>query len=577
MNWRQFPTIPELRRRLPFNLADVALLLGALTLVYGIARVGSGALVSFHPSQETSPVSLAPENLPYYAARSTLRMFIALGFSLGFTLAYGYIAARSRRAERVMVPLLDILQSVPILGFLTITVSLFIALFPGSLLGLEAASIFAIFTSQVWNMTFSFFGSLRTEPRELVEAVTLYRLPGWQRFALLDVPSSMIGLVWNAMMSFGGGWFFVAASEAISVLNHDFQLPGLGSYVAGAVQEGDLAALGYAILTMAVVIVLVDQLFWKPIVAWADKFKFERSSAADAPRSWLLDLMRHAQIPRYIGRTITPLREATERQFSKLTAYHARPIAFGERSDRDWPFDIILLLLTSALAAGTVWFAVSDVGIGETLKVVGYGLVTMTRVIVLVILGSIVWVPIGVAIGFNPRLARFAQPVVQFLASFPANFLFPFVTIFLIHSHVSINLGGIFLMSLGAQWYILFNTIAGAMSIPTDLKEMSVSMGLHRWRLWQALVIPGIFGSWVTGGITAAGGAWNASIVAETVNWKDTTLSATGLGSYIADATQAGNWPHIVLGIGVMSIFVVGFNRLFWRRLYRIAEERYSY
>jgi NitT/TauT family transport system permease protein len=576
VSWRPFPTIPDLRRRLPFNLADVALLLGTLALVYGVARVGSGALVSFHPSQETPHISLAPENLPYYAARSTLRMFIALGFSFAFTLAYGYIAARSRRAERVMIPLLDILQSVPILGFLTITVSLFIAIFPGSLLGLEAASIFAIFTSQVWNMTFSFFGSLRTEPRELVDAVTLYRLPDWQRFSLLDVPSAMIGLVWNAMMSFGGGWFFVAASEAISVLNHNYQLPGLGSYVAGAVQEGDLASIGYAMLTMVVIIVLVDQLFWKPIVAWADKFKFERNASTDAPRSWLLDLMRNAQVPRYIGRALIPLRESVERRFSAITAYHARPIDAGEPA-RDWSFDVTLLILTGALTAGATWFAAFDVGLSETLKVTGYGFVTMVRVIILVILGTIVWVPVGVAIGFNPRLARFAQPVVQLLASFPANFLFPFVTIFLIRSHVSINLGGIFLMSLGAQWYILFNTIAGAISIPTDLKEMSASMGLRRWRLWQALIIPGVFGSWVTGGITAAGGAWNASIVAETVSWKDQTLTATGLGSYIANATEGGNWPHIVLGIGVMSIFVVGFNRLFWRRLYRIAEERFSY
>jgi NitT/TauT family transport system permease protein len=569
---------PEALRRFPFGLADIAVILGTLVLLAFIARIGAGAFVSFEPPNIVPAVDLDLRNLPYYAGRSTLRMFIALFFSTVFTLVYGYVAANSRRAERVMIPLLDILQSVPVLGFLSITVTGFIALFPGSLLGLEAASIFAIFTSQVWNMTFSFYQSLRTVPKELNEAATLYQLSRWQRFTKLEVPSATIGLLWNAMMSCGGGWFFVAASEAISVLNQEYTLPGIGSYVAAAIADENLVALGWALLTIAIVIVLVDQLFWRPLIAWSDKFRMEQSASAEAPESWVYDLLQTARIPRMLGKAITPIREAVNQLLSKLTppssTFKTDPNQ-EPRSDR--LYNAILLIIIGILVAWALHFILTTVGLGEVFKTFWLGILTLLRVTVLLLFATVIWTPIGVAIGFNPKLARTLQPVVQFLASFPANFIFPFATLFFIRTNISIEWGSILLMALGAQWYILFNSIAGAQSIPTDLREMADDIGLKGWQRWKKLIIPGIFSAWVTGGVTASGGAWNASIVAEIVSWGSTTLTATGLGAYIAEATTIGDWPRITLGIGMMSLFVVGLNRILWRRLYHLAETKYHF
>lgn len=572
-----FPS-PEVLRRFPFGLADIAIILGTLVLLGLIARVGAGALVSFVPPQVVPSVSLDPRHLPYYAARSTLRMFIALFFSTLFTLIYGYIAAKSRRAEKILIPLLDILQSVPILGFLSITVTGFIALFPGSLLGLEAASVFAIFTSQVWNMTFSFYQSLKTIPQELDEAARLYQLSRWQRFTKLELPIATIGLLWNAMMSFGGGWFFVAASEAISVLNQKYTLPGLGSYVAAASSAQNLPALGWALVAIIVVIILVDQLFWRPLIAWADKFRLEMSAAVEVPDSWLFELFKAARLPRLLGQALTPIGEAINRLLSALTPPPSSYSAFqsdwqNESDDRLYNFS--LLLIIGALLVAGLHFILTTVGLAEVFKTFLLGLFTLGRVMVLLVLATLIWTPVGVAIGFHPRLARLLQPVVQFLASFPANFIFPFATLFFIRNHISLNWGSILLMALGAQWYILFNSIAGAMSIPTDLREMAKDVGLHGWLLWRKLIIPGIFSAWVTGAITASGGAWNASIVAEVVSWGQTTLTAVGLGAYISEATTVGDWPRITLGIGMMSLYVVGLNRILWRRLYQLAETKY--
>lgn len=572
---RTFPS-PEALRRFPFGLADLTVIFGMMVLLALVARLGAGALVSFHPPDIVPAIDLNPRNLPYYAGRSTLRMFIALFFSFIFTLAYGYLAAHSRRAERVLIPLLDILQSVPVLGFLSITVTGFIALFPGSLLGLEAASIFAIFTSQVWNMTFSFYQSLRTVPRELDEAVTLYRLSGWERFIKLEVPTAAIGLVWNAMMSFGGGWFFVAASEAISVLNQRYTLPGLGSYVATAIAEQHLSALGWAMGAMAVVIIVVDQLFWRPLIAWSDKFRMEQSQAAESPQSWVLDLLKTARIPRILGQFFAPLGEGVNRLLAYLTPNRFRPPVNSVRSEwSDRFYNLILFLVFGGLLATGIHFIWITVGLSEFFHAFKLGLFTLGRVLLLLLFATVIWTPIGVAIGFNPRLARFLQPFVQFMASFPANFVFPFATIFFIRFHIPINFGSILLMALGAQWYILFNSIAGAQMIPTDLREMAADLELQGWKRWRHLIIPGILSAWVTGGITASGGAWNASIVSEIVTWGSTTLAAEGLGTYIAEATSVGDWARIALGVGMMSLFVVGFNRLFWRRLYQLAEEKY--
>jgi NitT/TauT family transport system permease protein len=571
---KTFPS-SEAFRRLPIGLADIAVILGTLTLLALVARVGAGTLVSFNPP--ISPiVDLDPRNLPYYAGRSTLRMFVGLFLSTIFTLVYGYIAAHNRRAERVMIPLLDILQSVPVLGFLSITVTGFIALFPGSLLGLEAASIFAIFTSQAWNMTFSFYHSLRTIPKELDEAVKLYRLSGWQRFTKLEVPSATIGLVWNGMMSFGSGWFFVVASEAISVLNQKYTLPGIGSYVAAAVEAQNLANLGWALLTIAITIALVDRLFWRPLIAWADKFRLEQNSSSNAPESLVYDLLTKARIPRLLGQLLQPMSDWIDRTLSDLTPLNTiRSIDPDRQTSGDRIYNLILLAIVATLSTAIIHFILTTIGLSEVITAFGLGLITMLRVTVLLIFATLVWTPIGVAIGLNPKLAQFLQPLVQFLASFPANFIFPFATLFFIRTGISLDWGSILLMSLGCQWYILFNSIAGAQSIPTDLREMADDIGLRGWKRWQKLIIPGIFSAWVTGGVTASGGAWNASIVSEVVTWGSTTLTATGLGAYIANATQSGDWARISLGISIMSLFVVGLNRLLWRRLYKLAETKY--
>ncbi|MEN9227937.1 MAG: ABC transporter permease subunit [Gloeomargarita sp. GMQP_bins_120] len=572
---RTYPS-PEVLRRMPFSLADGVVILGTLVLLAGIARVGLGALEAFHPPVQVPTVDLDPRNLPYYAARSTLRMFVALFFSTVFTFIYGYIAAHSRRAERVMIPLLDVLQSVPVLGFLAITVTAFIALFPGSLLGLEAASVFAIFTGQVWNMTFSFYHSLRTIPQELQEAATLYGLSRWQRFVQLEVPSAMLGLVWNAMMSFGGGWFFVTESEAISVLNQEYTLPGLGSYVAAAIAAQDLGAMGWAVVTIAAVIVLVDQLFWRPLIAWADKFRMEQSAAAEAPESWVYDLIQTARLPRLLGQTLAPVGDRMNLLLCRVTALLPLPPLYPEtETPKDRLYNAVLLLLTGLLLAWGVHFVVRTVGVGEVVEAFELGLITLGRVVVLLVVATLIWTPVGVAIGFQPRLARLLQPVVQFLAAFPANFIFPFATLFFIRTGIPLGWGSILLMALGSQWYILFNSIAGAQGIPTDLREMCADVGLTGWRKWHKLIIPGIFSAWVTGGVTASGGAWNASIVAEVVRWGDQTLRAPGLGAYITEATIQGDWARITLGIGMMSLFVVGLNRLVWRRLYALAESKY--
>ena len=509
----------EALRRLPFGWADIAVILGALSLVALVARVSAEAAGAFAPPAIVPRVSLDPVRLPEYAARSTLRMFVALACSVVFTLIYGTIAAHSRRAERVLIPLLDVLQSVPVLGFLSITITGFIALFPGSLLGLEAASVFAIFTAQAWNMTFSFYQSLRTVPTDLLEATRLFRLSRWERWTRLEVPAAMIGLVWNAMMSFGGGWFFVAASEAISVLNRTYTLPGMGSYVAVAVAAGDLRALGAAIATMAVVILVVDQLFWRPLVAWADRFRLELSAAEAAPQAWMLDLLRRTRLLRRVGRlTGYPLRVA-DRLLARLTRARDGTDAGTPSGLVDHVYNAALLLALVLLLWTGLRFVLSEVAPAEVGRAALLGLATFGRTLVLLVLGSLVWTPVGVAIGFNPRLARLAQPVVQLLASFPANFLFPFATVAFLRLGVSLNWGSILLMSLGAQWYILFNVIAGASSVPTDLREMATTLGLRRWARWRTLILPGIFSAWVTGGITAMGGAWNASIVSEVVRW----------------------------------------------------------
>jgi NitT/TauT family transport system permease protein len=507
-------------------------------------------------------------------------MFIALGVSTVFTFIYATAAARLRRAEMVLIPTLDILQSVPILGFLTFTTVFFLHLFNGNALGLEAAAIFAVFTSQAWNMTFSFYHALITQPRDLDEAARMYRLTKWQRFWKLDVPSSMIGLVWNAMMSMGGGWFFLTAAEAITVSGHHYTLPGMGSYIGAAIGAGSLGKVGIAIAVMAILVVGVNVVFFRPLVAWAEKFRREESESADKPRSLVLDLLRRS----HIGQGVAVLLRPVGRLLDRLT----RPFGLAEYplapdARRRKRGDVVfIVLLTAFLAWGTyagLSYLGRAVGFGVFPYAIGLGAITFARVVVVVVVASIIWVPIGVMIGMNPRLARLAQPLVQILASFPSNLTFPFLVVAFIALHLSLDLGSILLMAIGAQWYILFNAIAGAIAIPNDLREMTADLGFSRRLRWRKLILPAIFPAYVTGGITAAGGAWNASIVAEVVVWGTHHLSAEGLGAYIANAANSAEPNHlakVLVGVIVMSLFVVFVNRFLWRRLYRLAESHFS-
>ncbi|MFN9643698.1 MAG: ABC transporter permease [Cyanobacteriota bacterium] len=565
---------PEALRQGRFGWPDLLVILVVLALLTLVARVGTEAMVRFQPPDVIPAVSLDPRQLPDYILRSTLRMFIALAASTLFSLLVGSLAAHNRQAETILIPVLDILQSVPVLGFLSISVSGFIALFPGSLLGLEAASIFAIFTSQVWNMTFAFHQSLRTVPKELTEAANLYQLSRWQRFSRLELPFAAIPLLWNAMMSFGGGWFFLAASESISVLNTHYTLPGIGSYVTAAVAARVMRALAWAIVAMALVILLLDQLFWRPLVTWSDRFRLEQSGG-EASGSWVHDLWRSARLPALIAEALAPMIEGLDRLLSLLLGEAAEESGAPEqaRSTRlvQWSAGVLAgLLVTAALH-----FILDSVGLAEVGKAFVLGLHTLGRVMLLLLAASLIWTPIGVAIGFRPGLARLLQPLVLFLASFPANFLFPIATLIFLRAHVPIGWGSILLMALGAQWYILFNAIAGAQTIPSDLREMADAVGLRGLQRWRRLILPGIFSAWVTGVVTASGGAWNASIVAEVVSWGGTTLQAHGLGAYVAEATRQGDWPRISLGIGLMSLLVVVINQLIWRPLHGMAQRRF--
>ncbi len=558
------------------RLADLVVFLGAAVLIWAIVRVSDGLNVPFHEG-ETTRIATDAAELPYYAARSLLRMFLALGLSIVFTFAYATAAARLRRTRAVLLPLLDILQSVPILGFLSVTITAFIALFPGSQLGLECASIFAIFTSQAWNMTFAFYHSLVSQPREIDEAARNLRLSRWQRFWRVDVPSGMFPLVWNSMMSFGGGWFFLVASEAISVDNRKYALPGIGSYVAAASGEGDTTKMLIAIAVMIAMVIGVNVLFWRPLTAFAERFRFEDSEPAQAPRSVTLDLLRRSHIPDLLGKLLGPLVFPLDRMMRVFgLAEHPLHVAPGRRRAGDVVFG---LALTAVIAWGcyrVIAYIADTVGFAEVGHAFGLGALTFARVLVLLVVCSLIWVPVGVWIGLNPRVSRFAQPIVQVLASFPANFLFPLVTGVLVATGASLDWAGTLLMALGAQWYILFNVIAGASAVPNDLREAAANLRLPRGLWWRRLILPAIFPSYVTGAITAAGGAWNAAIVAEVVSYRGETLTATGLGAYISDATTGGDWPRILVGVVVMSVYVVGINRLFWRRLYALAERRYS-
>jgi len=521
-----------------------------------------------------APVSLDPSHLPEYAARTAVRMLIALGVSLLFTFTYATLAAKSERAGRLLIPLLDILQSVPILGFISVTVVFFLSLAPGRVLGAELAAIFAIFTSQAWNMAFSFYQSLRTVPVELTEAGKLFGLNAWARFWRIEVPFAMPSLIWNMMMSMSGGWFFVVASEAIGVGNTTVTLPGIGSYIAAAIAQSNLSAIYWAIGAMLIVILIYDQLLFRPLVAWADRFRFDEQQSEAPPRAWALTMLRRSRLVKAVSNPGSALMSWTFRLAPpRMPVRHLQSPVWQRTLTIGWNASIFALAAFAAWRIGT--FIAAGISLAEALHCVGLGFITMLRVLVLIALASVIWTPIGIYVGLRPGLARVVQPIAQFLAAFPANLLFPVAVSLIVAFSLDPDIWLSPLMVLGTQWYILFNVIAGASTLPMELRDVGANLGVSGWLWWRKVALPGVFPFYLTGAITASGGSWNAAIVAEVATWGSHTLHAHGLGAYIAEATAAGDFRRIVLGIAVMSLLVTVVNRVLWRPLYSHAERRF--
>ena len=564
--WTQLPSI-EIS-----YLPDLLMFGAGIALFYGVLMVGR---TWFGPITQEVEISRSPWALVAYAGYSLLRITIAYMLSLAFTLVYGYVAAYNPRAERFMIPLLDVLQSIPVLSFLPGVMLAMVALFPGRQLGVEAGAILLIFTGQVWNMAFSFYASLKSIPKEMREAAKIYRFSWWQRFIEMELPFAAIGLVWNSMMSVAGGWFFLMACEMFVLGSRDFRLPGLGSYLQTAASAGDTRSILYGVGTMIAVIVLLDQFIWRPVIAWAEKFKVEQVESTDAPRSWVLDLFRHSRSLEQIRKkTVRPLTE-------RLMLYFSRERKDDEVEPRSvwkvWLTRLLGVALLAAMSYGVVLVVMVLTGLQKAdvhEAVLGLA-ATFLRVNLTLLLGALWTIPAGVAIGFSPRLARIAQPLAQIAASVPATALFPVVLLLLIRVGGGLGIGSIVLLLLGTQWYILFNVIAGAIAIPTDLKECCSVFRMEGIQRWKKLILPGIFPYLVTGMVTASGGAWNASIVAEYFHFKGQIYTTVGLGATISQATDAGNFDLLLAATMMMAATVVTINRLVWRRLYALAETRY--
>jgi NitT/TauT family transport system permease protein len=566
--WGTIPTaVPSIVRDLPVILAAFALFYALLSLTH----------YWLTPVSVDTQIDLSPSALPRYAMYSVLRIAIAYVLSLGFTLVYGYVAAYNARAERFMIPLLDTLQSIPVLSFLPGVMVAMVSLFPTRQIGVELGSILLIFTGQVWNMTFSYYSSLKNIPREMREVAVVYRWSWWQRFTQMELPYATIGLVWNSMMSVAGGWFFLMACEMFTLGSRDLRLPGLGSYLQTAANAGNLHAIYWGMGVMVGIIVLIDQLIWRPVIAWAEKFKFEQVESTDAPHSPVLDFLRSSRVLALASRfTTRPAREYITLFFARRrSAETGMP---EENPPVSWTYRLFVVVASVGLLYSLYKIVVllSHLTRADYTSI-GWGAgATFLRVVFTLFLAGLWTIPAGVLIGLKPKLAAFMQPVVQIAASVPATALFPVIFLVLIRLGGGLGVGSIALLLLGTQWYLLFNVIAGAMSIPTDLKEVTSVFRFGRIERWKELFLPGIFPFLITGFITASGGAWNASIVAEYFRFRGKTYVTTGLGAVISTATESGNFALLLAATIVMAAMVVTINRLVWRRLYAIASTRYK-
>jgi NitT/TauT family transport system permease protein len=562
------------RKALP-NQYDLFAFALIFAVFIAITRASHGLSLPLSAPESTA-VSLEYKLLPYYALRTALRMFAAIAASLVFTFVYATLAAKSRRAALVLIPLLDVLQSVPILGFLSFTVTFFLGLFPGSILGAECAAVFAIFTSQAWNMAFSFYQSLRSVPRDLIEVARGFGLSWWQRFWQLETPFAMPGLIWNMMMSMSGGWFFVVASEAIAVGDTTIKLPGIGSYLAVAIEEKRIDAVFAAIITMLAVIIAYDQLLFRPLVAFGARFRVELSAGQTQEKSLVAQVFARTHWMRVLMHGPAELFHAIALLRMELPVRTSASVPQSPALSR--LIDIVWVALVGLATIWAGWLIIDyirqELSWSDVRQSVLYTIFTMVRVILLMALATVVWVPVGVWIGLRPAVAEKVQPLAQFLAAFPANVVFPVAVVLILKFSLNPDIWLSFLIIFGTQWYILFNVIAGASAFPNDLKEAVSNFRIRGWNWWKNVIIPAIFPYYVTGALTASGGSWNAAIVAEYVKWGNDTVAAHGIGAYIAKATADGDYPKIVLGVAVMSIFVIMFNRLLWRPLYGLAERR---
>ncbi len=570
---RSFRFSPALPRTPAFTVGDGLIVLALAALIY------AGVRISLHaPAVIAGPnISLSLRALPWYVFLSTLRMLVAYLLSLTFTLAYGFAAARNRTAEKILMPLLDVLQSVPILSFLPVVLLSLSVILPEGL-ATEFAAIVLIFTSQAWNMTYSFYQSVSTIPNELREAAAIFRFNPWLRFRTVELPFSALGLIWNSMMSWAGGWFFLMASEIFTVGARDFRLPGIGAYLQTAAGAGDIHAVTAGVTALILTIIALDQLLWRPVLAWAEKFKVEMVAGEQPPQSWLRDLLARSWIvERLAERVASPCGEWIDTKMDRKPAREAR--FHHDAARRRTPYLIWNLAVVVGAAGlygsyraalmlrnlhGVEW---TGIGLGT--------LATLLRVTVALIIALAWTVPVGVAIGTNRKLANFLQPIVQVTASVPATALFPVILLALVRAPGGLNIAAVLLMLMGTQWYLLFNVIAGTVAIPQDLRDTTSLMRLSRRDRWRTLILPSLFPYLVTGAITATGGAWNASIVAEHAQFGGKTLATTGIGATIAAATGRGNYPLLLASTLALILTVVTINRLFWRWLYRVAEERY--